>query len=216
VRIREGLAAELIAEQKRLACQVLRNEPRPNRIEWVAGVDAAFPEGGAITRAAAVLMRFPDLDCVETCVVEQPTELPYIPGLLSFRELPAIEQALAGLPRAPDAVLCDGQGLAHPRRFGLACHLGVATGLRTLGVGKSRLCGEFEEPGKEKGARSALMDRGEKVGEVLRTRSGVQPVFVSIGHRLDLARAVNLVLACTPRYRLPEPIRLADRLAGTR
>jgi deoxyribonuclease V len=216
VRIRKGLAAELIAVQKELVGRVLRKDPDPGPIEWIAGVDAAFPRGGLVTRAAAVLLRFPDLECIETCVVERETELPYIPGLLSFRELPAIEQALAGLGRPPDVVLCDGQGLAHPRRFGLACHLGVATGLRTLGVGKSRLCGAFEEPAGTRGATSDLVDRGEKVGEVVRTRTGVKPVFVSIGHRIDLARAVDLVLACAPRYRLPEPIRLADRLAGSR
>ena len=149
-------------------------------------------------------------------VHEQPTELPYIPGLLSFRELPAILAALQRLPTPPDLVLCDGQGRAHPRRFGIACHLGVTTGLATIGVGKSRLCGQHGEPGPRKGSAVDLVDGEEVVGRVLRSRDRVRPLDISVGHRVSLQTAVDLVLDCTPRYRLPEPVRRADRLAGER
>ncbi|MFW5816499.1 MAG: deoxyribonuclease V [Wenzhouxiangella sp.] len=206
----------LIEQQRRLAERVVVDDALPARLRAVAGVDAAFPEGGRTTRAAVVLMSYPGLETIEETVAERPTRLPYIPGLLSFRELPAILAALDRLSSAPDLVLCDGQGIAHPRRFGVACHLGVETGLCTIGVGKSRLCGQAGEPGRQRGAWSALQDRGETIGRVLRTRTGVRPVFVSSGHRVSLETAARLVLDCTPRYRLPEPIRAADRLAGTR
>ena len=208
-------ARELIQRQRALAGQVIVDDQLPEVITRVAGVDVAFPNGGRTTRAAAVLMSFPDLVLIDEAVVEQATVLPYIPGLLSFRELPAILAALARLP-GPDLVLCDGQGLAHPRRFGVACQLGVETGLPAIGVGKSRLCGQHDEPALARGASSALMDGAERIGTVLRTRQGVRPIYVSIGHRIDLERACEVVLACAPRFRLPEPIRRADRLAGTR
>ncbi len=206
--------AAMIAEQRGLAARVCPHDDLLKPIQTVAGVDAAFPQGGRITRAAAVLMSYPELELIDQAAAELPTRLPYIPGLLSFRELPAIEQALARLAHSPDLVLCDGQGIAHPRRFGIACHLGVATGLATVGVGKSRLCGQFDEPGRERGASSLLRDGEEIIGEVVRTRRNVRPLFVSIGHRVDLAYAVQIVLRCAPRYRLPEPVRQADRLAG--
>ncbi len=208
-------AQDLIERQRTLAGQVITTDQLPKTLTTVAGVDVAFPNGGRTTRAAAVLMRFPDLVLIEEAVVEQPTTLPYIPGLLSFRELPAILGALAQLPR-PDLVLCDGQGLAHPRRFGVACHLGVETGLPAIGVGKSRLCGQHEKPGLTRGACSPLMDGEERIGTVLRTRQGVRPVYVSIGYKICLEQACDVVLACAPRFRLPEPIRRADRLAGAR
>lgn len=214
MRAPRGLTRQLIAEQRRLASRVVRRDIGSRRIEWVAGVDAAFPRGGSITRGAAVLMRWPGLETVDQAVVERPTELPYIPGLLSFRELPAIEAALESLCRTPELVFCDGQGVAHPRRFGIACHLGVTRGLRTIGVGKTKLCGRYEMPGEARGDRAALLDGQERVGTVLRTRSKVKPVYVSIGHGMGLARAVELTLASAPRYRLPEPIRAADKLAG--
>ncbi len=207
-------AAELIARQRQLAGQVERTNALIRDPKTVAGIDVAFPERGEITRAAAVLLSFPELEVMDQATVELPTTLPYIPGLLSFRELPALLAALEKLDQQPDLVLCDGQGLAHPRRFGIACHLGVATGLITIGVGKSRLCGQFSEPARDRGASSPLLDKDEVIGKVLRTRTGVKPVFVSIGHRINMDRAVELVLRCTPRFRLPEPIRQADRLAG--
>ncbi len=209
-------AAELIATQRRLARQVITTDQLPTGIQTVAGVDAAFPRGGQTTRAAAVLMSYPDLALLDQAAAELPTVLPYIPGLLSFRELPAVVAALSGLGSTPDLVLCDGQGFAHPRRFGIACHLGVETGLSTIGVGKSRLCGTAEIPEQTRGSRTALIDKEERIGTVLRTRTGVQPVYVSVGHRVSLGRAEQLVLDCAPRYRLPEPIRRADALAGHR
>ncbi|MCH8477212.1 MAG: deoxyribonuclease V [Wenzhouxiangella sp.] len=207
-------AAALIARQRKLAGQVDNSDAQTRDPKTGAGIDVAFPERGQITRAAAVLLSFPELETIDQATAELPTTLPYIPGLLSFRELPAVLAALAQLTQQPDLVLCDGQGLAHPRRFGIACHLGVATGLVTIGVGKSRLCGQFAEPARERGASSPLLDGDEVIGSVLRTRAGVKPVFVSVGHRISLDRAVALVLRCTPRFRLPQPIRQADRLAG--
>lgn len=204
----------LIERQKTLARQVIDTDDLRLPPRLVAGVDAAFPNRGRTTRAAAVLMRYPDLEVVEEAVEELPTELPYIPGLLSFRELPAVLGALERLSMPPDLVLCDGQGRAHPRRFGIACHLGVTTGLATIGVGKSRLCGQGAEPGPEKGDAADLLDGDETIGRVLRSRRRVRPIYVSVGHRVSLTTAVELVLACTPRYRLPEPVRRADRLAG--
>ncbi|MEE4304110.1 MAG: deoxyribonuclease V [Wenzhouxiangella sp.] len=204
----------LVERQRELAAQVIDRDDLRLPPGLVAGVDAAFPDKGRTTRAAAVLMRFPKLETVDEVVFEQATELPYIPGLLSFRELPAILGALERLAIPPELVLCDGQGRAHPRRFGIACHLGVTTGLATIGVGKSRLCGQHDEPGPEKGASVDLVDGDEVIGRVVRTRSRVRPLYISVGHRVSLATAVDLVLACTPRYRLPEPVRRADRLAG--
>lgn len=209
-------ASELVQKQRKLSRRVVVEDDLPAAIRTVAGVDAAFPEGGGLTRAAAVLMSYPGLETLDQAVAEQPTRLPYIPGLLSFRELPAVLAALERLSSEPDLVLCDGQGIAHPRRFGVACHLGVETGLCTIGVGKSRLCGQAEEPDRQRGAESLLRDGEEVIGSVLRTRTAVRPVFVSSGHGVSLQTATRLVLECAPRFRLPEPIRAADRLAGTR
>jgi deoxyribonuclease V len=147
-------------------------------------------------------------------VVREPTRFPYVPGYLSFREVPAILGALASLDSPPDLILCDGQGLAHPRRFGLACHLGVLTGLPTIGVAKSRLIGTHVEVPQHKGAWVPLLDDDEIIGAVLRTRDGVQPLYVSVGHRVDLSTAIDFVLRCTTRYRLPETTRWAHKLAS--
>lgn len=209
-------ARQLIALQRRMAQSVIEQDDLNRPVQLIAGVDAAFPDRGRTTRAAAVLMRYPDLDVIDQAVAQRPTSLPYIPGLLSFRELPAVLDAIEALSQTPDLVLCDGQGRAHPRRFGIACHLGVETGLATIGVGKSRLCGQHEEPGIAKGSAVDLVDGDEIIGRVIRSRHNVRPIFVSIGHRVDLDAAVNWTLACTTRYRLPEPIRRADRLAGSR
>jgi deoxyribonuclease V len=187
--------------------------PAPRRI---AGVDVGFAAGGTLAVGAACLFSFPDLQCLEIAQAELPVRFPYIPGLLSFRELPVLLAALAQLSEAPDLILCDGHGLAHPRRFGIACHLGVCLDRPAVGVGKSLLLGEHGPLPTARGARAALWDRGEEVGAVLRTRAGVRPVYVSVGHRIDLLRAVELILACTPRFRLPEPIHTADRLASRR
>jgi deoxyribonuclease V len=205
--------SEAIALQNRLRQQVIDHDAfdEPERI---AGVDVGFEAEGSITRAAVVVLKFPTLQPLETSVARLPTTFPYIPGLLSFRELPAILQALSKLNQPPDIFLCDGQGMAHPRRFGLACHLGVYTGIPSVGVAKTRLIGNHGPLPEEKGNWVALIDKGETIGAVLRTRSGVKPLYISIGHKISLKRAIELVLACTTRYKLPETTRAAHRLAS--
>ena len=182
----------------------------------VAGIDIGFEQGGAITRAAVAVLRLTDLVLVESALARRPTAFPYVPGLLSFREIPAALDALATLASAPDLLLCDGQGFAHPRRFGLACHLGWLLDVPCIGVAKSRLIGRCDEPGAERGAWAPLLDEDQVIGAALRSRAGVRPVFVSTGHRVGLASATRLTLACTGRYRLPEPTRHAHRLASAR
>lgn len=184
------------------------------QIRHVAGVDVGFEESGRVTRAAVVVLGYPDLQPVDRAVARLPTRFPYVPGLLSFRELPAVLAAIEGLNVRPDVYLCDGQGLAHPRRFGIACHLGVLLDAPSIGVAKTRLTGSHAEPPQEKGGWTPLMDGEEVIGAVLRTRTAVKPLYVSIGHRVSLASAVRLVLACTRRYRLPETTRYAHRLAS--
>jgi len=207
-----------IAAAKRLqGCLARRvdvSTPIPNKIRVVAGVDCAFPQRGEHVRAAAVLMTWPELTVMDEAIAEQPTPFPYIPGLLSFRELAAVRAALAGLRNTPDLILCDGQGIAHPRRLGIAAHLGITTGIPTVGVAKSRLVGEYEEPARERGSTRALMDGAERIGTVIRTRDRVKPLFVSPGHGIDHGGSVKWTLACCTRYRLPEPVRAADHKAG--
>ena len=204
-----------VARQCALAAEVV-TEDRFQRLRTVAGVDAGFPERGKRTRAAVVVMSFPALELVEEIVWEEATRFPYVPGLLSFREVPVILEALSRLATIPDVILCDGHGIAHPRRFGSASHLGVATGTTTVGVAKSRLTGTCDEPPAERGEWVPLLDKDEHIGAVVRTRAKVKPVFVSIGHRISLRSAIDLVLDCSGRYRLPEPIRAADKLASRR
>lgn len=205
---------EAIALQRGLAARVEVGDRLPEEIHSVAGVDVGFEEGGRITRAAVAVLRFPDLEPLHSVVARRPTEFPYVPGLLSFRELPALLEALRQLAELPDVILCDGQGRAHPRRFGIACHLGVLLDRPTVGVGKTRLIGTHAEPGPEKGDWAPLLDGGEVIGAVLRTRPGVKPLYISGGHRVGLETAIALTLACTRRYRLPETTRAAHRLAS--
>lgn len=201
------------ALQERLRGQVIAEDQLPP-VRYVAGIDVGFEQSGAITRAAVVVLSFPGLRPLDQAVARQPTRFPYVPGLLSFREIPAVLKALEGLRMEPDLLLCDGQGYAHPRRFGLACHLGLLTNKPSIGVAKSRLIGEHGPLPEAKGAWVPLLGQGETVGAVLRTRAGVTPLFVSIGHRIGLETAIYYVLACCPRYRLPETTRLAHRLAS--
>lgn len=211
----EVTAAEGIAIQKRLRSQVVLTSLSIDP-QWIAGVDVGFVEHGRLARGAVVLYRLPELAPTEEHVVTQPVTFPYVPGLLSFRELPVILEALQRLSRQPDLILCDGQGIAHPRRLGIAAHLGVVTTLPTIGVGKSRLIGEHREPGIHKGDWAPLTYKGERIGSVLRTRDHVRPLFVSPGHQTSHENAIDWVLRTTTRYRLPEPIRSADRLASNR
>lgn len=180
----------------------------------VAGIDVGFESGGTLTRAAVVVLSFPELIVQETTLARRPTIFPYIPGLLSFREVPAVLDAFTGLTILPDLLLCDGQGIAHPRRFGIACHLGLIWDIPSIGVAKSRLVGQHMQVGERRGARQPLVDDEEVIGFVLRTRSGVKPVYVSPGHRVSVETAVDIVLRCTLNFRLPEPIRQAHRLAS--
>jgi deoxyribonuclease V len=205
--------AEARALQEGLRGKVVRHGT-PRKVRYVAGVDCAFPEQGLVTRAAVAVLSYPDLELHEQALVERPTDFPYIPGLLSFREIPALLAALGSLKTRPDLLICDGAGYAHPRGFGLACHLGVVTGIPSIGAAKSRLCGEHRMPARRAGSRTPLMYKDEVVGAVLRTRDGVAPLFISVGHKIGLDAAADWVLACTRGYRLPETTRWADGLAG--
>lgn len=212
----EGLAPRAAAAWQRAHAGRVRQEPAPSHPATVAGLDAGFLDSGRQIRAVATLFSFPDLSCLAWRVVTRPVGFPYVPGLLSFREAPALLAALAALGAAagpPDVVLCDGHGLAHPRRLGVASHVGLVSGLPTIGVAKQRLVGTHDPLPEGRGARRALMHGAECIGEVLRTRVGVRPVYVSVGHRVDLPSATALVLACAPRWRLPDPVHLADRLS---
>ena len=206
-------ASEAIALQQRLRGEAI-DVDRFSPIDTVAGVDVGFEDRGSVTRAAVAVLSFPELTLQEYAIARRPTVFPYIPGLLSFREIPAVLDALQQLRRLPDLLLCDGQGRAHPRRFGIACHLGVLTDLPAIGVAKSRLIGTHGPLAEDKGARQALYDKGEVIGTVLRTRRGVRPLYISVGHRITLATAVDYVMRCTTRYRLPETTRAAHKLAS--
>lgn len=173
-----------------------------------------FEQQGKITRAAIALLHFPSLELAEHSIARLPTQFPYVPGLLSFREVPAVLDALQRLKLTPDLLLCDGQGIAHPRRLGIACHLGVLTDLPAIGVAKSRLIGTHDDLPTEKGSWVSLIDKGETIGAVLRSRTGVSPLYISPGHRIDLVTSIEYVLACTPKYRLPETTRWAHKLAS--
>ncbi len=180
----------------------------------IGGADVGFIGAGRIARAAIAVLCFPGLDLIEQAVAERACDFPYVPGLLSFREVPVLLQALERLSVWPDLVLCDGQGYAHPRRLGLACHFGLAADLPTIGVAKTRLIGRHDTVPAGRGDWTALLDKEETIGAVLRTRTGVRPLFVSVGHRVCLESAVRFVMACTTRYRLPETTRAAHRLAS--
>lgn len=209
---RAGLTyAEAVAIQNRLRTRVIRTRTFA-RVRTVAGVDVSVKDDHAC--AAMVVMTWPRLEVVETSTAAQPVAFPYIPGLLSFREMPVLEAAFATLTVRPDLLMVDGQGLAHPRRAGLACHLGVTLDIPSIGCGKTRLVGDHRDPRDVRGARAALRHEGETIGCALRTRAGVKPIYVSIGHRIDLDTAVRYVMRAATRFRLPEPQRAAHRAAG--
>ena len=202
-------AEEALAVQEQLRGQVDRIGPGPNDPQYVAGLDVAYD--GDDFAAAVVVLDGTSLEEVDRAVVGGRTAFPYVPGLFAFREVPGLLDALGKLQVTPDLLVCDGQGLAHPRRFGLACHLGVLTGIPSIGVGKTAFVGTFDEPGPQRGESADLVLDGEVVGCVLRTQYKVKPVFVSVGHRISLETATSLVLRLALRYRLPETTRAADQ-----
>lgn len=207
-----GSAADAERVQDELRPRLVLDRPGPVTIRTAAGLDVAYGADDRLA-AAVVVLDAGTLAEVDRAVVTGRAAFPYVPGLFAFRELPALADALGALRVTPDLLVCDGHGIAHPRRFGLACHLGVLTGLPTVGVAKTPLVGTWDPPGPERGAWSPLTDGGDVLGRVLRTRAGVKPVFVSVGSGLDLDTATRHVLALTPRYRLPETTRSADSAA---
>jgi deoxyribonuclease V len=203
VRIQEALKDRLVQHW----------DGRP--VRTVAGIDVSVQAGHS--SAAVVVLDMPSLHLLETVVADLPVRFPYMPGLLAFREGPVVLKAWERLPEKPDLVLCDGHGLAHPRGIGMASHLGLWFESPTVGVGKSLLCGQYREPGRARGDCSPLYSEEtfpSKMGMMLRTQDNVKPVVVSVGHLIDLRRAVEFALRCSPRYRIPEPLRLAHRAAG--
>ncbi|GII58320.1 endonuclease V [Planotetraspora thailandica] len=202
---------EAEAIQEDLRTRLDPTGPGPRDPALVAGVDVAY--AGDRLAAAVVVLGGPTLEVVEQVTVPGRVAFDYVPGLLAFRELPSLVEALERLTVTPDLIVCDGYGVAHPRRFGLACHLGVLTGLPTVGVAKTAFVGSHEEPGRERGSWSELRLDGDVVGRVLRTQDRIKPVFVSTGHAVDLETACHNVLALTPHHRLPETTRAADRLS---
>ena len=205
VRAREiqaSLAKQVIAEGEVVS-------PR-----LVAGIDISSPDAQGVARGAVVVLRYPELGVVDVKIAESKITFPYVPGLLSFRESPLILDACEKLSSLPELVLIDGQGIAHPRRFGLASHVGLFLDVPTIGCAKSILCGQHGPVGEEAGSHAELLDNGELVGAALRTKAGVKPIYVSIGHRISLASALQWVIRCCRGYRLPEPTRLAHLAAG--
>src|SRR5215467_7994539 len=203
-----------IALQRQLALRIIR-EDQLDEVHHIAGVDMAINEENGMARAAVVLLSYPALDVEERHVHEEPVRMPYIPGLLSFRELPCILGAFKLLKQQPELVMVDGQGIAHPRRLGIASHLGLWLELPTIGCAKSILRGEYDRAalGEEVGSWVPLIDRKEVIGAALRTRAHTNPMFISLGHRISLETSLRYVLACGRGYRLPEPTRLADKLS---
>ena len=185
-------------------------------LEVVAGIDVGYDIVQNLAKASVVTMRLDDLQPIEQIQSFAPSDFPYIPGLLSFREIPAILTALSELKTPPDLLMVDGQGIAHPRRMGIAAHLGVLMDMPSIGVAKSRLTGRFQMPGEKKGSRSALMAGNQAIGVVLRSRDNIKPLFISPGHRISIETAVSITQRCLTRYRLPEPTRVADKYSKFR
>lgn len=204
---------EAIALQKEMADQIIYDHPLDlSEIYFVGGVDVSVKDG--ISQAAVVILSFPELQIVEKSLAAIPTPFPYIPGLLSFREGPALETAFENLKQEPDVFIFDGMGRIHPRRIGIASHMGLWLNKPTIGCGKTHFIGDYAEPEPERGSYSILTDKGEVLGVVLRTRTNVKPVYISPGHLIDLDSALAITMACTSKYRLPEPVRAAHNTAG--
>jgi len=211
----QGDVAAFRAVQEQLAARVRLKDEFAKQLRTIAGFDVGYEDDGATARAAAVLLDAGTLQPLQTHVVRLPTRMPHIPGLLSFRELPALLEALALFPEKPDLCLIEGQGFAHPRRFGVACHFGVATGLPTIGVAQKVLTGTSSTALHEmRGAFTTLRDNGEQIGWLLRSKPGCLPLIVSPGHRVAMATAPEMVMRFVTTYRLPEPTRLAAQIAS--
>jgi deoxyribonuclease V len=195
---------EKLRERVAIECQASSN------VHTVAGADVAFDPATDVAFAGVILYRFPELTEIERRFAKRRLRFPYVPGLLSFREMPALLAALAKLTLEPDLLLVDGHGRAHPRLFGIACHLGVVLDKPTIGCAKSLLVGEHDEPHDARGSEAPLILRGQRVGTVLRTRAGVKPIYVTVGHRVSLESAVRLVMRCVDGFRIPKPTREAD------
>ncbi|MDD5094697.1 MAG: deoxyribonuclease V [Dehalococcoidia bacterium] len=199
--------------QQAMADRVSKEE-YPGIVQFIAGVDISVSKSDNMARGAVVVLSYPELKVVESRIAERAIEFPYVPGLLSFREAPVLLAACEKLSHNPDVIFVDGQGLAHPRRLGLASHLGVLWDKPTIGCAKSRLCGTHEPVGSEAGSIADLIDGGQTIGAVLRTRANTKPLYISVGHRISLEAAIQMVLKCCKGYRLPEPTRLAHLAAG--
>jgi deoxyribonuclease V len=211
--------AQAVELQKRLRSQV-RLQPLNSPVRFVAGCDISFNKFSDAIYAGIVVLELPGLEVIDRAGVATQTDFPYIPGLLSFRETPALLEAWEKLTVAPDVVMLDGQGLAHPRRFGIACHVGLLTGAPSLGCAKTVLVGKYDEPGERAGSYSLMVHKGETVGAAVRTRDRVSPVYISPGHLIDLPGAIDVALRCVrgypdkPKYRIPEPTRLAHLMVN--
>lgn len=205
----------LKAQQTEKAQQVILTDDFPEP-KYIAGIDVGFENGGTVTRAAIVILTYPELDIVEYHIARINTVMPYIPGLLSFREIPAILKVWQMLQQQPDLVMVDGQGIAHPRKLGIASHLGVTLNIATIGVAKSRLCGQHDVLPEDVDSEVALMLKNEQIGWLWRSKKRCKPLFISPGHRISLNSALSYVKACTRGYRLPEPTRWADGIASNR
>lgn len=208
----QGEVDEAIALQNELRHQVILKDDLGS-IKTIAGIDSGYDMTRNLNKAVAVLIDAETLELQTSVTALYPTTFPYVPGLLSFREIPAIQEALSCLPQQPDLLMVDGQGIAHPRRLGIAAHLGVITGLPAIGIAKKRLIGKYLEPAPDKGATSDLMDKGELIGHVLRSKEKCNPLFISAGHRISLDSALKIVQRCLTKYRLPEPTRIADQIS---
>lgn len=212
----DGTTASARELQSILAQQVRLRDSFATPLRTIAGFDVGFEDDGATTRAAAVLLDADSLEPLDSQLVRMPTTMPYVPGLLSFRELPALLQALEALSRRPDLAFIDGHGIAHPRGLGIAAHFGVATGLPSIGVAKKILTGSGPDPHQTRGAYTALRREGQQIGWLLRSKLRCNPLIVSPGHHVAMASAADLTMRYVTTYRLPEPTRLADRLASRR
>jgi len=199
---------EAVAVQRRLSRQI-REKALPRPIDTIAGADASYHPQGSKVHGAVLVFTFPDLVLADRAMASDTPPFPYVAGLLSFREAPVLEKAFSKLGTTPDVIIFDGQGIAHPRAMGLASHMGLIPGCPTIGCAKTRLVGSYPPPGQAKGSTAPLNYQGRIVGAVVRTRPGVKPVFVSPGHAITLAEAIDLVLDCSRGYRLPEPVRQA-------